>query len=573
MSDKAAKHIEEVILDEGLDIDETVKKVESIDNQIKFGAFGKTRCNKGKHKSIVKEDATDEDLLKSQSKKIEEEIIKLKSQKLGRVGSVFKMKEVINGPKKPSQEPTAIRDPNTGDLIVSNEEIRKVTLAYCADNLSRKSQGRMAQLRNDLNKMRMTDSGDDEEFRILKSDFEGVLKKFESKSTKSYDFILKAGKKYKDVMYKLCKKMVENVEFPKSFRKTLLYMIWKQKGPAEVLKNSRFIHMKESFLPRTCEALVVTKMKEIILKSSSKYQVGGQPGHGPEEHIFTIKSIWAMLEMLGKGMIITLVDIIAFFDREDIGDVMETLHRIGVNKKAARVWFKLNEGTEIAVKTATGVSDSVVVGDCIGQGTAGAALVSQANLDLGLMDYFKDSDAELEYGGVRLQPLAYQDDVLRGSKDVMDTNIGNIKLAAMLDEKGLQAHPDKTCYIVTGSKKYKEKVNTDLERSKIMLGDFPVKQKECDRCLGQMLHREGLDRSAEATAQERVGRLKGATREIKGIIEEFQMQTLGGMMDAGSCGKEPSSPVSSVGLGHGLVGGTARKLLRYVMAFKITSGE
>ena len=166
--------------------------------------------------------------------------------------------------------------------------------------------------------------------------------------------------------------------------------------------------MKGGFLPRSYEALDVAKMKDKILSSSSKYQVGGQPGHGPEEHIFTIKSIWAMLVKEGKGMIITLIDIISFFDREDIGDVMETLHRIGVNNKAARVWFKLNEGTEIAVKTATGVSDSAVVGDCIGQGTAGAALVSQANLDQGLMDYFKDSEDELHHGGVRLQPLAYQ---------------------------------------------------------------------------------------------------------------------------------------------------------------------
>ena len=129
--------------------------------------------------------------------------------------------------------------------------------------------------------------------------------------------------------------MVENEEFPLSFRKTILFMIWKQKGPADVLKNSRFIHIKEGFLPRTCEALVVGKMKKTILSSSSKYQVGGQPGHGPEEHIFTIKSIWAMLEMEGKGMIITLVDIVSFFDREDIGDVMETLNKIGVKKKAA----------------------------------------------------------------------------------------------------------------------------------------------------------------------------------------------------------------------------------------------
>ena len=102
----------------------------------------------------------------------------------------------------------------------------------------------------------------------------------------------------------------------------------------------------------------------------------------------------------------------------------------------------------------------------------------------------------------------------------------------MLNEKGLEAYPDKTCYIVCGSKKYKEKVDKDLKENYFMFGNFSVKRKQCDRYLGQVLHGGGLDRSAEATAQERVGRIKGATMEIKGIIEEFQMQTLGGMMAA-----------------------------------------
>ena len=73
------------------------------------------------------------------------------------------------------------------------------------------------------------------------------------------------------------------------------------------------------------------------------YQVGGQPGHSPEEHIYSIKSVWKMLEIEDKGHIITLIDIVAFFDKENIYDVMQTLSDIGVNKKAARVWFKLNE--------------------------------------------------------------------------------------------------------------------------------------------------------------------------------------------------------------------------------------
>ena len=50
--------------------------------------------------------------------------------------------------------------------------------------------------------------------------------------------------------------------------------------------------------------------------------------------------------------------------------------------------------------------------------------------------------------------------------------------------------------------------------------------------LGQILDGEGLDRSAEKTVQERMGRIKGANMEIKTIIEEFQMHAICGMMAA-----------------------------------------
>ena len=126
--------------------------------------------------------------------------------------------------------------------------------------------------------------------------------------------------------------------------------------------------------------------------------------------------------------------------------------------------------------------------------------------------------------------MAFQDDIMRSSKDVLSTKVGNIKLAAMLEEKGLEAHPDKTCFIVCGGNKYKEKVEHDLERNPLMFGQFPVKQKEYDRYLGQTLHSGGLEISAEATVLERIGRVEGATMEIKSNIEEFQMQAIGGMM-------------------------------------------
>ena len=116
----------------------------------------------------------------------------------------------------------------------------------------------------------MEEAGE-EGFDIDKDDFGVVVQKFKSKKTHSYDFLLNAGDKYKESMCKFCKKIIERERFPVGFRKTLLFMIWKQKGPADILNNSRFIHLKDGFLPRTCEALVVEKMKQCILNSSSKY--------------------------------------------------------------------------------------------------------------------------------------------------------------------------------------------------------------------------------------------------------------------------------------------------------------
>ena len=280
------------------------------------------------------------------------------------------------------------------------------------------------------------------------------------------------------------------------------------------------------------EALVVNKMKDDILDKSTKYQIGGQPGNSTYEHLFTIKSMMELLELKDQGMIFTLVDLVSFFDRENIHDIMATLHDVGINSTAVRLWCKLNQNTEIRVQTSAGMTDTAIVGDVIGQGTAGAALVSQLNLDHGMNDYFGGSSDEIYYGSVRCEYVAYQDDVGKPSAGVMQAQASNIKMSNLFKEKGLSAHPDKTGYIVFGSRGYKEKISTELENCELSLGDFPVKRKNCDRYLGQILHTDGVKASVEATIAEREGKLKGAIFEVKSIIEDFQMQALGGMMAA-----------------------------------------
>ena len=65
-----------------------------------------------------------------------------------------------------------------------------------------------------------------------------------------------------------------------------------------------------------------------------------------------------------------------------------------------------------------------------------------------------------------------------------------------------------------------------------MFGKFPVKQKISEKYLGQVLHSGGVECSAQATVMERSGKIKGASMEIKSIVEEYQMQTCGGLIAA-----------------------------------------
>ena len=77
-----------------------------------------------------------------------------------------------------------------------------------------------------------------------------------------------------------------------------------------------------------------------------------------------------------------------------------------------------------------------------------------------------------------------------------------------------------------------ETLSGSLLRNLLHFDNFLVTRRESDRYLGQILHDGGLARSAEATAKGRAGVIRGATMEIKSIMEDFQMQAIGGMMAA-----------------------------------------
>ena len=386
-------------------------------------------------------------------------------------------------------------------------------------------------MKEDLHDKRMEEKIGKGSFKVHNQNFVKVLKKFEEKGKQSYDFIVKSGQEFKNAVYKLCKRIIENEEFPACFELTILQQIYKGKGSKAVLSNSRFIHLKE-WLPRTCDALVVGGMKDKILTSSTKFQIGGQEGHRSQEHLFSLKSVLALRESKGEGVIFQLYDISKFFDNESLRDVLDTLHEIGVDDKEYRAWYLMNKNTRIAVKTGVGLTDGADVGEVVGQGTVGGALVSQVNIDSGIERYFCGSGDEITYGCIRLQPMVFQDDVARMAEDIKAAQAGNHKLSYVMKEKQLKVHPDKTGFIAVGPREYQDKIAKETSDSPIMFGEIETKSKVFDKYLGDMIHCDGLSASIDATIKDRLGRIVSTTHEIKAVIDDFRMQALGGIMGA-----------------------------------------
>ena len=245
LTNESANRIEEIVEDLDTNIDTVMKEVDKIDTKIKFQSFGKTKPKSKKPVGDKKREKTqtekDDAIKLKETEKVERQIERIKSKNQGRAGNVFRIRKDVAGPKKAGQEASSVKDPLTGELLVTRDEIKNATLKYCINNLKG---GTPDESVRDIVKQRKEkqlqklNTHDEDDLVVEEDDFDEVLDKFSKKNTKTYDFLLKAGSKYKTVMFKLCKRVIEKEEIPESFRKTTLYMSWKMKGPMNILKNN-----------------------------------------------------------------------------------------------------------------------------------------------------------------------------------------------------------------------------------------------------------------------------------------------------------------------------------------------
>ena len=534
--------MEHVIMDKTRSVEEVMNKLDSIQTKIKHKTLGKTKVNKKKNptKERTKETEADEDearqLMRKQSQRIESEILKVTSSKMGRCGELFKMRDVVAGPKKAGQDAQAVIDSRSGELVVASSAIQKASLEYCLDtlekNVPKDNFKGLIEAKRKLHDLRMLE--DEGEFNITEDLFWLVVDRFEKKKKKSYDFLSKASKGFKEAMLTFCRRMHSEEKFPRRFWKTTLIQLYKQKGPMQQLSSHRFLHMKE-WTVRLMESLEVEGMKSDILEAGTQYQLGGKPGMRAQFHLFVVKSILAMKASIKEGTIVWSVDLEKFFDKEVLVDCLDTLAtEAKVDARIYRNWYRLNQRCLVSVVTGSGITEEGEAGEVVGQGSGAASLVSQLKVDCGLDSYFSSSKDEECYGGVRLQPLSWQDDILGLGSEARLVQASLNRLSFFVDESQLSIHPDpsKSSYIVVGNKKSRQETISETDEYPLMVGKVVLERSQSLTYLGEILHENGLAASASATIDLRVARVRGAIFELKAVCEDYRMQVCGGMVGA-----------------------------------------
>ena len=426
----------------------------------------------------------------------------------------------------------AVKHPETGKLVVNQDEIKKVSVEYCqkvlAKNIPEESYKMMAELKEELHKKRMTENLDTG-FEVEKEVFENVLNKFKKNGKRSYDFLVKASAKYQEAIFSLCKRIIEKETIPRVFRNTTLHQIWKRKPGTvkEDLKANRYIHSKD-WLPRTVEAIVVKEMDQKINEATSIFQIGGKAGHRPQEHLFCIKSIIARNVIMQKKLIVLVCyDITGFFDKEVLADAMNELHSIHVDPRAYRLFYRLNESTRVRVRTGCGYSDWGEVGELLRQGSGGAAKVSALNLSRKLDNGFEGNEELAKYGSVKQQPYSFQDDVLIPVDNIEGLLAVNVKMTSVMNSMQTRLNQTKSGYILMGPKKLVEEARWRLTLSPAMCGDVCMQELGQEKWLGDMFT-GGLKELVMATITSRQGKVRRAALEIMNIVQDYRAQRVGG---------------------------------------------
>ena len=179
--------------------------------------------------------------------------------------------------------------------------------------------------------------------------------------------------------------------------------------------------------------------------------------------------------------------------------------------------------------TAVGESKPEEVSEGLSQGTLESAPLSASSTARGIDIFFKDSEYEIYYNNkIRIPCMSYQDDIMRSSKSLEETQAGVTKLESMAESKLLTFNDKKSFLIFTGNKNKIKEMEKVFDENPVLLYGNPMKRETQGKYLGEIVASNTTE-SVVATIKKRKGNVLQAISDIVAVISDVRAKSIGGI--------------------------------------------
>ena len=248
-----------------------------------------------------------------------------------------------------------------------------------------------------------------------------------------------AGMDFQFSFLTMANKIKNEIFVPKFMQYANIVSIFKGKGSKMDLENDRGIFIVNVFRSILMK-MVYNDKYNTVDKNMSDSNVGARRGKNIRNHIFVLNGIVnEAVNQKTPGIDIAIMDYRQCFDSLWIEECMNDLWEAGITDDKLSLIYKMNEKTNVKVKTPFGLTKSQEVHKVVMQGETFGPLCCSVQVDKFGKECMEKEQLLYQYKGeVGVPPLAMVDDLVCVSKCGLDSVLINAYINAQTNMKKLQ---------------------------------------------------------------------------------------------------------------------------------------
>ena len=321
----------------------------------------------------------------------------------------------------------------------------------------------------------------------------------------TYEIIQHAGTNLKNNILKMINYFWTKEDIPSKLQCLYIKSMYKGKGNMDELENQRGLFLS-SIIIKFYEKLIMQRMyPETESHGFSKFQLGGRKNMSPTDQVFVLRAIQEHMIYMGKIYFIEFCDLKKAFDKMILTHVMNDIWDANIRGRIWRNIFKINEKTNIIIKTPYGNTDKVNAQQILKQGSVLASTMAALHTDSS--NKLIHNQLGTWYGEIKINNILFQDDIARIETSAKNLNAANKIFEVFQDLNGMLFHETKTVFI------------SNSKNSKISINNANISQKNAAKYLGDIISDDG---KYDQTIEERKLNINGIIAEIKSIMYQAE---------------------------------------------------